>query len=217
MKGLLIKDFSLMRMQKNFFIIILGISAFMTVFKKDISFAMGFLPMVISLFTLSTISYDEFDNGNAFLFTLPITRKTYVMEKYCLGIILGCAAWATGILLGGITVLAVQEVSWKALFLVALSVFPLIFLLLAIMIPLQLKFGSEKGRLAMIVVIGIVTLLGILTKKAGESLGFQWTDIMKSLSATPVSFLIICGILLVLLLLGISLKISIKIMKKKEF
>lgn len=81
MKGLLVKDFSLMKMQKNFFITILGIAAFMTVFLKNISFPMGFLPMVISLFTLSTISYDEFDNGNAFLFTFPITRKTYVTEN----------------------------------------------------------------------------------------------------------------------------------------
>lgn len=217
MKGLLVKDFSLMKMQKNFFITILGIAAFMTVFLKNISFPMGFLPMVISLFTLSTISYDEFDNGNAFLFTFPITRKTYVTEKYCLGTILGCVAWAAGILLGAIPVLTVQETSWHTLFLVALSVFPLMFLLLAVMIPLQLKFGSEKRQLALIAVVGMVTLLGIVIKKAGENLGFQWISILKPLSAIPAPLLIVCGTLLLLLLLGISLKISIRIMEKKEF
>ena len=34
---------------------------------------------------MSSISYDEFDNGNAFLFSLPITRKDYVLEKYIFG------------------------------------------------------------------------------------------------------------------------------------
>lgn len=45
--------------------------------------------MICSMFSLSTISYDEFDNGNAFLFSLPITRKGYVIEKYIFGIMLG--------------------------------------------------------------------------------------------------------------------------------
>ena len=45
MKGLLLKDFALMKMQKNFFIIILGIAAFITILEKNISFPMGFLPI----------------------------------------------------------------------------------------------------------------------------------------------------------------------------
>ena len=57
------------------------------------TFAIGFLTFVMSLFSVSSISYDEFDNGNAFLFSLPITRTTYVVEKYCFGLILGLSAW----------------------------------------------------------------------------------------------------------------------------
>lgn len=217
MKGLLIKDFSLMKMQKNFFIVILGIAAFITIFEKNISFPMGFLPVVISLFTLSTISYDEFDNGNAFLFTLPISRKMYVIEKYCLGIILGSAAWAAGLLISSIALLTIGENSWKILLLVAFSIFPLMFLLLAVMIPLQLKFGSEKRQLAMIAVAGTVILLGTFINKIGKSLGFHFSTIMNSLSALSPVILIGCGIVLVLLAFEISLKISIHIMEQKEF
>lgn len=217
MKGLLLKDFALMKMQKNFFIIILGIAAFITILEKNISFPMGFLPIVISLFTLSTISYDEFDNGNAFLFTLPITRKIYVIEKYCLGILLGFTAWTAGLFISSIALLTIQENSWKTLFLVAFSIFPLIFFLLAVMIPLQLKFGSEKRQLAMFAVVGTAILLGILINKIGKSLGFQFHSVMNSLSAlSPVVF-IGCYILLIFLSLGISLKISIHVMEQKEF
>ena len=41
--------------------------------------------IVTAIFAITTISYDEFDNGLAFLMTLPVTRKQYVAEKYLLG------------------------------------------------------------------------------------------------------------------------------------
>ena len=62
MKGLLIKDFKLMKEQKNFLLIILIITIGMSLFTNDLSFALGFLTFIVSLFSLSTISYDEFDN-----------------------------------------------------------------------------------------------------------------------------------------------------------
>ena len=89
MKGLLIKDFKLMMMQKNFFLSIIAIAVVLTVFVKNPSFIIGYLTFIGSVFTLSTISYDEFDNGNAFLFSLPITRKLYALEKYVFGFLTG--------------------------------------------------------------------------------------------------------------------------------
>ena len=89
MKGLLIKDFKLLQGQKNFFITIIAIAGIMAIFMEDASFIIGYMTFVGSLFTLSTISYDEFDNGNAFLFSLPITRKDYILEKYGFGLIVG--------------------------------------------------------------------------------------------------------------------------------
>ena len=74
MKGLLIKDFKLMKMQRNFFFVIVMISVGQALFSDSLSVPIGFATFVFPLFTLSTISYDEFDNGNAFLFSLPITR-----------------------------------------------------------------------------------------------------------------------------------------------
>ena len=85
MKGLLIKDFKLMKMQKNFFIMIVVISFVVSLLTEDVTFMLGFISFITSLFTISTISYDEFDNGNAFLFTLPIDRKNMQQKSMCLG------------------------------------------------------------------------------------------------------------------------------------
>mgnify|MGYP000796879819 FL=1 len=89
MKGLFVKDLKLMMLQKNFLLLILAIVIGMMIFTDDVIFPLGFLSFIVSLFTVSTISYDDFDNGNAFLFTLPITRNHYVSEKYFLGLLLG--------------------------------------------------------------------------------------------------------------------------------
>ena len=69
MKGLLVKDFKLMMLQRNFFLLILVIVIGMMAFTDDVVFPLGFLSFVVSLFTLSTISYDDFDNGNAVSYT----------------------------------------------------------------------------------------------------------------------------------------------------
>ena len=80
MKGLLIKDFKLMKMQKNFFLMMIAIVIAISFFQNEISFPLGFLPFVISLFSLSTISYDEFDNGNAF-FIQPSNQQKRLCER----------------------------------------------------------------------------------------------------------------------------------------
>ena len=86
MKGLLIKDFSLLKNQKNFFILVFVMAGFLTIANgaesSPATFVLPYVGFVSSFFVLSTISYDEYDNGNAFLFTLPFERKVYVVEKY---------------------------------------------------------------------------------------------------------------------------------------
>ena len=73
MKGLLIKDFKLLKGQKNFFMAITAISIIMIIVSPGTSFPIGFLGFVGALFSLSSISYDEFDNGNAFSNSAPLT------------------------------------------------------------------------------------------------------------------------------------------------
>ena len=46
MKGLLIKDFKLMMMQKNFFLSIIAIAVVLTVFVKNPSFIIGYLTFI---------------------------------------------------------------------------------------------------------------------------------------------------------------------------
>ena len=53
------------------------------------TFVVSYFTMIASMFVLSTISYDEYDNGYAFLFSMPFSRTSYVKEKYVFSILVG--------------------------------------------------------------------------------------------------------------------------------
>ena len=56
MKGLLIKDFKLMKNQKNFFFIMIFIAAAMLFAEFESTFVVSYFTMIASMFVLSTIS-----------------------------------------------------------------------------------------------------------------------------------------------------------------
>lgn len=82
MKGLWTKDIKLISSQQKSLLAIWLIAAGIFITTDKISFAITYTSIVTSMIGVSTITYDAFDNGNVFLFTLPFTRKEYAMEKY---------------------------------------------------------------------------------------------------------------------------------------
>lgn len=205
-----------MRGQRTFFLVIIGISVLIAVLNKDVSIISGFIPFGLSLFTLSSVSYDSFDNGNAFLFTLPFSRRTYVSEKYVLALLLAGIGWVISIIIGTVVNSWVGYLPLSELMLVYLMILPLIFIVEALMLPIQLKFGGEKGRLALIIVMGIIALFIIAAVKVAEMMQvdvYKLLDLMASMSLYMFFFILsaIAGLLML-----ISFQISVRIMEKKE-
>lgn len=218
MKGLLIKDFKLMLNQKNFFILIvliLGATACFLDF--DYYFLIGYFMFICSLFTISTISYDEFDNGNAFLFSLPITRKGYVIEKYIFGIMLGVISLILSTIIACILTLFLNSTVTNDLFLVALIYIPIVLVLQSLMLPLQIKFGSEKSRVAMFIVFAIIFIIGYGFNELIRILNIDFTPFINTLLTMNVSMILVIVMILSLIIMFISCKISMKIIKNKEF
>ena len=170
MKGLFVKDLKLMMLQKNFLLLILAIVIGMMIFTDDVIFPLGFLSFIVSLFTVSTISYDDFDNGNAFLFTLPITRNHYVSEKYFLGLLFGCMAWVLATVLGIITTVLKDTLPITDLVQSSLMILPIMIVVQAITLPFLLKFGGDKGRIAMIGAFGGLAVITLVIVKGAEAI-----------------------------------------------
>ena len=217
MKGLLIKDFKLMLMQKNFFIIIIVVACLISISSQDPTFMIGFITLILSLFTVSTISYDEFDNGYPFLLTLPFSRKTYVLEKYVYGLILGTGAWIVSVIICDLMLIVQGKPVTSDMLIGAFVILPMFLVIESLMIPVHLRFGGEKGRYALIACVGVLVVIGFVVMKIVEIFHI---DVLPSILAIdalgPVMFMVIL-LMIGFLIMLVSLKVSLSIMNKKEF
>lgn len=220
MKGLWIKDLKLMMVQKKSLFVILLVAVGILLFSEDETFPIGYISFLISISAVSTISYDEFDNGNAFLFTLPVSRKDYTLEKYLFSIIVGILAVICAVLL--ITIVTMQKgtfgIRLEDILITAAINIPILFLFEAIILPFKLKYEAEKGRIAMIAAIGaIVVILIFLQRTIFELLGMDILNQMINQLAFNETKTWITIYATAIILWFISLKISEKIMMNKEF
>lgn len=217
MKGLLIKDIKVMNAQRTFFIVIIVLAICAALAMDDGSFIVGYLSFVIPMFVLSTISYDEFDNGNTFLFTLPISRTTYVIEKYCFAILLGIASLALAVVLS-LGIEFIQGVPNPIETLISVPfLFSVMAILLSVLIPVQIKFGGEKSRIIIFAVGGVALAIGYGVVRLLSFLGVDVEKIVNTISNLHIGVLIAGAIVLALFFLLLSIKISISILQKKEF
>lgn len=217
MKGLLIKDFKLMLMQKNFFIIIIVVTCLISISSQDPTFMIGFITLILSLFTVSTISYDEFDNGYPFLLTLPFSRKTYVLEKYVYGLILGIGAWIVSVMICSLMLIVQGKPVTSDMLIGAFVILPMFLVIESLMIPVHLRFGGEKGRYALIACVGVLVVIGFVVMKIVEIFHINVLPLILAIDALgPVMFMVIL-LMIGFLIMLVSLKVSLSIMNKKEF
>lgn len=217
MLGLLIKDFKLMWMQKNFFIIIIVVACLISISSQDPTFMIGFITLILSLFTVSTISYDEFDNGYPFLLTLPFSRKTYVLEKYVYGLILGTGAWIVSVMICSLMLIVQGKPVTSDMLIGAFVILPMFLVIESLMIPVHLRFGGEKGRYALIACVGVLVVIGFVVMKIVEIFHINVLPLILAIDALgPVMFMVIL-LMIGFLIMLVSLKVSLSIMNKKEF
>ena len=167
MKGLLIKDFLLLRSYGKslllMFLLFLIIGA-----TSGPAFIVGIVMIESVMLAVSTFSYDDMAKWNSYMLAMPVSRKTAVREKYALafllsliGIVLSIAAGiAAGALRGNIDLKEVAATVGGCFIAACLYV--------SVMIPMTYRFGAEKMRfllLAVFFVLFFVVFGGCVFKK----------------------------------------------------
>ena len=167
MKGLLIKDLKLINNNgKNLLLVFLIIGTMMGIMTKELYAAVGYVTFIFTLFMVSTISYDEYDNGYPFLFTLPITRRQYVNEKYVFVLIMTAISFLVGIISVVVQFFLLTPKESLTELILMYGVYTITVLILNdIMIPLKLRFESEKGRLVIPIVFGGAMVIALIAAK----------------------------------------------------
>lgn len=220
MSGLLVKDFRLMLQRKRFFLLLLVIVVCMGFSMRDnMAMIVGYLTIISVLFCVSSMSYDEYDNCYAFLMTLPIDRKTYVRGKYIFGVLIGMGSWIIGLAICCMgRMFQVQTLPSGEEIAGTLSFVVMGLLMLDLVIPLQLKYGMERGRIAQVVAMGAVFLVVYLSDKLAGNMGINLGEMLDgTLAGASEGMLIAATVAVILLLTGISILASQRIMEKKEF
>ena len=221
-KGLLKKDLYNLASYKTTLIIVVLFCGIAIIGTDAIYWGSVVIGIIVGMISLSTFSYDEMSKSNKYILTLPVTRKEIVLEKYVLAI----GATILGSLLGFVLTLLIGnmmnyvrpdnviDINIDTLLSTTIGGLFGVSLIQAIQIPSIFKWGAEKGRIQMFIVLFVIALIGagvgFLIKESGLSV-----DIGK-LENTLKSFGWIILVILSFIIYFISYKVSYKIYKNKE-
>ncbi len=218
MKGLLVKDFRFLLRQKSSLLIFIGIGLYFLLTGVDVSFALMFTVMMASIFATSSISYDSFDNGMAFLMTLPIQKKTYVISKYIFSLLVVVMMSGIIVLLAAIGANMGLEhlklTDMKGMLVVA-AIFATV--MLSIMTPIYIIFGGENARMAILAVYGIIAVIALAIKALVGDVEVAAAELFANLVSLKDWQLVCLGGGIMLALVLVSMIISMVGLEKKEY
>ena len=135
-----------------------------------------YIPIIMAtmagMIGLSTFSYDEISKSENYILSLPISKKELVIEKYIFSIIIAILGGLIGFLitpiftniLNNIRPDITLNVDYKVLFITTLCGIFGISLIISIQIPSIYKWGAEKGRIQMFVIIMVAGIVYLLLK-----------------------------------------------------
>ncbi|MBO5153475.1 MAG: ABC-2 transporter permease [Eubacterium sp.] len=216
MRGLLEKDFRLLKGQKNFFLLILVITVLLSLNSEN-NFAVTYLTFIAGFLTISSFGYD--DNGNCmpFLMTLPVSRMLYVKSKYLLGFLLTFIGWLAGMVISVITALLHKAPPTADAVLFQLAWVFLWMIMLSFVLPMLFKFGAEKGRMATLAMMLVFMAIVFAFTKLAEGMGMDMDACLNALAGQQIIVLVAGLAVVALILVLISYFISVKIVQKKEY
>ena len=199
MKGLLLKDLYVLKDSLKVYLIIFLLYGYMGIVEGEIGlmYAMVFITSVV--LPITSVSYDERCGWDRLANTMPVSRKQIVYSKYLLAFIL-------------LAMVLVRDATVTEKLAATLAMVALSMLYQAIMLPVILKLGSEKGRIIMMATCFAPIVLVYIVSRFKLFAAFDFAGFMAAYGSILPYVLAV----LVAVAYFISLKISVKIYTEKE-
>ena len=141
------------------------------VFAEEYSFLQMYPLIFMGMLVNTLIAYDERDKWDRQVLTMPVTRKQYVSAKYLTGLILQGVVLVLTALAHWLQLHLAGSLVWDAFWVDISMLVVLAVSAPSLILPFIFKNGSEKGRLAYVIVFGTLFALvaagGIVLDKLG--------------------------------------------------
>lgn len=202
MKALLLKDFYVMWKQLRFFLV------FILVFSAiPGSFNSTFAVVYAAMLPYTAMAYDERSKWGQLSAMMPYTERDIVLSKYVLGWLFTAVAAVCSLVLQTL-VSVVTPYPGQPEPLVTLMAFFASPCILAVTLPLMFRFGVEKGRLVMFLIIFLV---------CGTAGAFSSFIISEADGSTRLpAFLVIALPVAAVVLTAVSVPLSIRLYRKRS-
>ena len=222
-KGLIKKDLYNLSSYKMTVLVLVAFIALFGSFSED---SIQFIPIAISaaigMIMLSTFNYDESSKSEHYILSLPTNKREVIKSKYILIILGNIIGSIIGVI---ITILAayivafikksgIPQIDYGLIFTYALGGFFGVSLIEAIQIPSIYKWGAEKGRIQMFILIFILVMLIIGIVYISGNITFNID--LAFLENLFGKYGVLLEVLMICLMYFISYKVSNKIYKNKE-
>ncbi|MBQ3421242.1 MAG: ABC-2 transporter permease, partial [Romboutsia sp.] len=155
---------------------------------------------------------EDHNNIDYLISYLPVKRKDYVLSRYLLGIV---SILLSSILLCivyfiSIKITSSQEISLNLLLPTSITS---AILSMSVIIPLVLKFGINKGRVFMSIIVMVVSTIPVLLISGISEDSKMLEAIMKIMNNFGIPLL---AVVINIITLVVSIAISINLYKNKE-
>ena len=213
MKGLLLKDFYMIRKYCIFYLIIIFGLGFLTVFSSNTS--MGAFPCLLAGMLPTTIhAYDEKEKWTKYSGALPYTKIQLVSVKYIYSLILGGITILWLDLVGTVAVLY-QTGSLPTLGHLAFwtSLYMLVCAFISLCMPFIFKLGVEKGRFVYMIIGGICGVTSVFFVNANDILNLNGAH---QIGNSPNVFGVFIMTVLAVAAFAISWILSIAMYQKRD-
>ena len=142
MKGLIIKDLTVLKSSLKTVFIIVAVFAFMGI-KSGSAYMTTFASVYAAILPMTCMAYDERSRFNRYAVAMPVSPRDIALSKYITGLILAAAATAIALVIALFTKAPIGETAAGCML---IPVFYHTF-----MLPVMFKFGVEKSRLVVLV------------------------------------------------------------------
>ena len=203
MKGLILKDILNLKRHSKYYMILMGFYFILGVASEDFVMFGSMIIVFSAILPITAISYDEKNNWDSYALTMPIARTDLIISRYILGMIFLTLSFLITVIL----TIAFGSGAFKESILESLAILAVGIILMSVIFPVIFKYGVEKGRNFMMMVLLAPTGAIILFSKLGFTLPDIEAGKMLLYSLPAVTLTVLTA----------SILISVSIYKKKEF